>query len=397
MATQDVIVVGGGIGGTMTANNLVNKLYPEIRSGKVRISLLSNDVWHWYKPAFMYVAFGTMYKQELRRPLHTLLAPEVNLLIDEVQGFDFKASRLRTASGKDHAYDYLVLSTGCVPSPERIPGLQEAGDHFYQHDPAMQLFEKLRTIEKGRIFIGVTFPKTPNVPHQCGIAPMETTLMLDEYLRQRGVRNKIEIVYTYPTIAQLLRNCLFLQAPVAEALPGIFESKDIKYQRGFTLKEVDPERKVAISEEGEEVEFDILMQTPPIRAVDAVLDSGVSQAPNNEGWLPTDRQTLQLEGYSNVFVMGDTVDLPVSKAGGTCHNQSPVISNNIAGLIRVGHTVAEFDGKVQAIAQMGFSAGMPLWYDYDDDVIPLPATKIGSMMRNGFNRGIYWGVARGMI
>src|SRR5690625_3568336 len=99
----------------------------------------------------------------------------------------------------------------------------------------------------------------------------------------------------------------------------------------------------------------------------------------------------------NVFVMGDTVDLPVSKAGGTCHNQSPVIANNIAGLIRIGHTVAEFDGKVQAIAQMGFSAGMPLWYDYDDDVIPLPATRIGSMMRNGFNRGVYWGVARGMV
>ena len=397
MSIQDVIVVGGGIGGTMTANNLVNKLYPEIRRGKVRVSLISNDPWHWYKPAFMYIAFGKIYKDELRRPLHTLLPPEVNLLMDEVQGFDFNASRLRLKSGKDHRYDYLVVSTGCVPSPERIPGLQEAGDHFYQHDPAMQLFEKLRVIEKGRVFVGVTFPKTPNVPHQCGIAPMETTLMLDEYLRARGVREQVEIVYTYPTVAQLLRNCLFLQRPVGEALPAIFDGKDIKHQTGFTLKEVDPGRKVAISEEGEEVEFDVLMQTPPIRAVDAVLDSGVSQAPNNEGWLPTNRQTLQLEGFDNVFVMGDTVDLPVSKAGGTAHNQSPVIANNIAGLLRLGKLVAEFDGKVQAIAQMGFSAGMPLWYDYEDDVMPLPATKIGSMMRNGFNRGVYWGVARGMV
>src|SRR5690625_6028378 len=100
MAIQDVIVVGGGIGGTMTANNLVNKLYPEIRAGKVRVSRISNDVWHWYKPAFMYVAFGTMYKQELRRPLHTLLAPEIDLMIDQVDGFDFKASRLRLADRK---------------------------------------------------------------------------------------------------------------------------------------------------------------------------------------------------------------------------------------------------------------------------------------------------------
>lgn len=397
MNIKDIIVVGGGIGGTMTANNLVTKLYPEIRAGKARVSLISNNPWHYYKPAFMYVAFGMFYKDELRRPLHSLLKPEVNLLLDEVVGFDFKDSRLRTASGEDHRYDYLVVSTGCIPSPERIPGLKEGGDHFYQHDPAMQLYHKLSTIKKGRIFIGVTFPKTPNVPHQCGIAPMETTLMLDDMLRKRGVRDKVEILYTYPTVSQLLRNCLFLQRPVGEALPSVFDSKDIRHQTGFTLERVDPDAKVAYSEEGEAVEFDILMQTPPIRAVDAVLDSGVSQAPNNEGWLPTDRETLQLEGFPNVFVMGDTVDLPISKAGGSCHNQSPVICDNVAGLMRVGNTVATYNGKVQAIAQMGLDAGMPLWYDYDDDVIPTPATKIGGLMRKAFNRGIYWSVARGLV
>lgn len=394
---QNVIVVGGGIGGTMTANGLVAKLYPEIIRGKVRVTLISNSPWHYYKPAFMYVAFGEYYKDELRRPQASLLRPEINFVLDEVEGFDFKASRLRMSSGNSYDYDYLVVSTGCIPAPERIEGLKEAGDHFYQHDPAMQLYKKLSTIEKGRIFIGVTFPKTPNVPHQCGIAPMETTLMLDDFLRRRGVRDQIELVYTYPTISQLLRNCLFLQEPVGEVLPDVFESKDIKYQRGFTLASVDPVKKVAISEEGQEENFDILMQTPPIRAVDAVLDSGISQAANNEGWLPTDRHSLQLDGFENVFVMGDTVDLPISKAGGSCHNQAPVVCNNIAGLIRIGNTVAEYDGKVQAIAQMGLNAGMPLWYDYDVDVIPTPATKIGGLMRKGFNRGIYWSVARGLI
>jgi len=117
-----------------------------------------------------------------------LLRPEIDFVLDEVEGFEFKNSRLRMSSGKIYDYDYLVVSTGCIPSPERIPGLKEAGDHFYQHDPARELYKKISTIEKGRIFIGVTFPQTPNVPHQCGIAPMETTLMLDEFLRQRGVK-----------------------------------------------------------------------------------------------------------------------------------------------------------------------------------------------------------------
>jgi len=381
----------------MTANNLVAKLYPEIIRHKVRVTLISNSPWHYYKPAFMYVAFGAFYKNELRRPQASLLRPEIDFVLDEVEGFEFKNSRLRMSSGKIYDYDYLVVSTGCIPSPERIPGLKEAGDHFYQHDPARELYKKISTIEKGRIFIGVTFPQTPNVPHQCGIAPMETTLMLDEFLRQRGVRDQIEIVYTYPTISQLVRNCLFLQRPTGEVLPSIFDSKDIKYRRGFTLASVDSERKVAISEEGQEEDFDILMQTPPIRAVDAVINSGVSEASNDEGWLPTDRESLQLEGFENVFVMGDTVDLPISKAGGSCHNQSPVVCNNIAGLLRFAETPAEYDGKVQAIAQMGMEAGMPLWYDYDKDVVPTPPTKIGGLMRKAFNRGIYWSVARGLV
>ncbi|MDM7852430.1 NAD(P)/FAD-dependent oxidoreductase [Pseudochrobactrum kiredjianiae] len=395
--TKHIIVVGGGIGGTMTANSIVAKLYPEVARGAVKVTLLSDSPWHYYKPAFMYVAFDMFFEGELRRKQQTLLRPEINFQVDKVTRFDFAGSSVTTESGKTIGYDYIVVSTGCLPAPERIPGLKQAGDYFYQQKPALQLAEKLRNFEKGRIFITVNFPKTPNVPHQCGIAPIETTLMLDEYLRRKGVRDQVEIVYTYPTVSQLLRNCLFLQQEVCEVVPAIFESKDIKFQRGFTLASVDPESKIAVSEEGKEEGFDLLMCTPPIRAVDAVLESGVSQAADNEGWLPTNRQTLQLDGYPNAYVMGDTVDLPISKAGGSCHNQCPVIANNIAGDIRLGRVVDAYDGKVQAVAQMGLEAGMPLWYNYDEDVHPTPPTKVGGLLRKAFNRGIYWSVARGII
>lgn len=395
--TKHILVVGGGIGGTMTANSIVAKLYPEVARRAVKVTLLSDSPWHYYKPAFMYVAFDMFFEGELRRKQQSLLRPEIDFRVDKVTSFDFAGSKVKTQSGKTIGYDYIVVSTGCLPAPERIPGLKEAGDYFYQQKPALQMAEKLRNFEKGRIFITVNFPKTPNVPHQCGIAPVETTLMLDEYLRRKGVRDQVEIVYTYPTVSQLLRNCLFLQQEVCEVMPAIFESKGIKYQRGFTLASVDPERKVATSEEGKEEGFDLLMCTPPIRAVDAVLESGVSQAANNEGWLPTNRQTLQLEGFPNAYVMGDTVDLPISKAGGSCHNQCPVVVNNIAGDLRLGRTVDMYDGKVQAVAQMGLEAGMPLWYDYDEDVHPTPPTKVGGLLRKAFNRGIYWSVARGII
>lgn len=395
--TQRILIIGGGIGGTMTANHLVTKLYPEIRAGKVSVTMLSNSPWHYYKPAFMYVAFNNYYLDELRRPQRSLLRPEVDFQIEEVKHFDFSCNHVECASGRRYGYDYLVVSTGCIPAPERIEGLKEAGNHFYQYQAARKLAEKLTTIEKGRIFITVSFPQTPDVPHQCGIAPIETTLMVDDLLRQRGVRDQVEITYTYPTVSQMIRNCLFMQKDTCEILPAVFEQRGIKYQRGFTLNRVDPDRRVAFSAEGGEENFDILMSTPPIRAVDAVINSGVSRAKANEGWLPTDRETMKVLGLENVYVLGDTVDLPISKAGGSCHNQSPVVVNNLASEIRLGRPTHAYDGRVVAIAQMGLEDGMPLWYDYENDVKPTPPNKLGGLMRKGFNRGGYWSAARGLI
>lgn len=311
--SKTIVVVGGGVGGTMLANQLVRQLYPEILKHQVTVKLLSNSPDHYYKPAFMYVAFNSYFQEDLKRPERSLLRPEIDFQVEEVTRFDFPGQTLHTRSGRRVGYDFLVIATGCVPAPERIEGLQEAGDHFYQYKAARQLAQRLMTIEKGRIFISVSFPQTPNVPHQCGIAPVETTLMLDDLLRRRGVRNNVEIVYTYPTTAQLLRNCLFMQRPTGELLPTLFEQKNIRFQRGFTLDRVDPDQRIAYSAEGQAQPFDILMATPPIRAVDAVIQSGASQAPNNEGWLPTNHETLQVYGLENVYVIGDTRTYPSAR------------------------------------------------------------------------------------
>ena len=81
-----ILIIGGGIGGTMTANHLVSKLYPEVVTGKVRITMLSNSPWHYYKPAFMYVAFNAFFRDELRRRQRGLLRPEIERLLAEALG-----------------------------------------------------------------------------------------------------------------------------------------------------------------------------------------------------------------------------------------------------------------------------------------------------------------------
>lgn len=392
-----ILIVGGGTAGTMTANNLAKKLMSEIDSGKIEITLISNSSKHYYKPGAMYVAFGKSEGSEFVRDQSSLLMSEINFEVQEALSIDTKANFVKTKSGKQFNYDFLVLATGCEVAPERIEGLSEGGDWFYTYEGAMKLAKKFHEIKSGRVLITVNFPKTPNIPHQCGIAPVETTIMLHDFLSQRGVRDEVEILYTYPTKAQAVTGGLFLQEPTSKVLPAIFDSMGIKHKAGFTLNRVDPKKKIAYSDEGEEIGFDILMSTPPFVATKFIRGSGLSKALDDEGWLPTDRQSLKVKGLDNVYTLGDTVDLSVSKAGGTIHNQTDVVADNIVSQLRHGYISQSYDGLVIAVAQMGLTCGMPLWYNYKKDVIPTPCSKLGSFVRKGFNKGIYWAAARGMI
>src|SRR5690625_7197258 len=96
--SKHILVVGGGIGGTMTANSLVSKLYPEISNGKIKVSMLPDSPWHYYKPAFMYVAFDMMFKDRLRRKQSSLLRPATDSRADAVNAADCKAPPVTTAS-----------------------------------------------------------------------------------------------------------------------------------------------------------------------------------------------------------------------------------------------------------------------------------------------------------
>ncbi len=134
-----IMIVGGGTGGTIVANLLARKLRREIASGQVELVLISESPVHYYKPAFMYVAFNLFHHHELARPERQLLSPEIRFITDKIEAFDFKQRRLYGASKHYYDWDLLVIATGCTPFPQKIPGLAEAGDHFYQYAAARQL------------------------------------------------------------------------------------------------------------------------------------------------------------------------------------------------------------------------------------------------------------------
>ncbi|HEY5733579.1 MAG TPA: FAD-dependent oxidoreductase, partial [Gammaproteobacteria bacterium] len=116
-----ILIVGGGTGGTIVANNLARRLAPEIRAHKSKITLLSASDRHMYQPGLLYVAFGQMMPDELYRDEASLLESNIDFQVDPVEQFELDKNQVITKSGKVHDYDILVIATGSRIMPKKIP------------------------------------------------------------------------------------------------------------------------------------------------------------------------------------------------------------------------------------------------------------------------------------
>ena len=92
---QRVVILGGGVGGTLTANLLVKKLGKQIAAGDVEVMVVDATGDHVYQPGFMYIAMGGERAENLQRPERSLLDKRVTLLVTEVESAEALEAVLR--------------------------------------------------------------------------------------------------------------------------------------------------------------------------------------------------------------------------------------------------------------------------------------------------------------
>ncbi|MCC6868623.1 MAG: NAD(P)/FAD-dependent oxidoreductase [Burkholderiales bacterium] len=375
-----ILIVGGGMGGTILANNLARRLAAELKSGKARITMLSASDRHMYQPGLLYLAFGRTTPDELYRDQASLLEPSIKFIVDPVEQFTLDKNQVKTKSGKTHDYDVLVIATGSRPVPETIPGLAENSETFYTEEAALRMFKRLQGFEGGRVVIAV------GVPHKCPMAPLEITFMLHDYFKDRGLLDKVQLHYTYPIgRVHSLENVAKWAAPE-------FDRLGITYETLFNIKEVDGKAKVVHSEEGTQAPYDLLISIPAHRGMEVIEKNGLGQG----GWIPTNRQKLNMEGRSNVFALGDTTNIPISKAGSTAHFEAEALGENIAAMVKLGAPVRDYDGKVFCFIEAGKDRATYAMFDYQNPPQPKEPTRAVHWFKMAYNK-LYWVSARGLL
>ncbi len=379
MAKQ-IVILGGGTGGTMAANHLAKGLNREIKKGEVKITMVTNEEEHIYQPGWLFVAFGLQHPEHYIKKQKALLHPNVNLVIADATKIDKDKKVLSTTKG-DFSYDYLVIGTGSVPRFDLVPGLPEAGHDFYTAEGALKLREAITNFKGGKVLI------TMGMPHKCPVAPVEIYLMMHEFFEKKGIRDKVEMVYTYPL------ETVHSAVKVAQWFKPELEKRDIRYVTEFVPAKVDPSKKVLYSKDGKEESFDLLISIPPHRGAKVIFDSGLG---NEQGWIPVDPYTLKATADNYIYVIGDATALTISKAGSTAHYESEYVAKNLEQELH-GLTPTNFyDGKVFCFIEAGLEHGTYINMDYNNPPNPVPASAMIHWFKHAFNE-MYWMTARGLL
>lgn len=292
--SKHVLVLGAGFGGLELSTML-----SEASGGEIEVTLIDKGDAFVFGFSKLDLMFGREQPEAVRMAYADIAKPGVRVLRETVTAIDPEARRVTTDVGV-HEADALVVALGADYDFDATPGLLEGGNEFYSVAGAERLAEIIPTFSRGHAVIGVV-----DAPFKCPPAPSECALLLDEELRSRGVRDACRISFVIP-----------LPTPVppspeaSAALEGEFTERGIELVPGRRVNALDPERSVALLDDGSELPFDLFLGVPKHRAPDVVIASGMTE----DGYVAVDPATLATR-FPGVYAVGDVATAGVPKAG----------------------------------------------------------------------------------
>lgn len=308
-----------------------------------QVRLFEPSPWFHFGLAKLWALTGRRSPEAGRRPL-SALRPSVDLVAERVESIDVKSRSLRTPRSQ-FDYDFLVLATGARLATDAPPGFADA-HNLYDAGAIGPLHERLSHFPGGSIVFFIA-----GVPIKCPPAPYEAALLVEDYLRARGVREKARLEVVTPEPRPL---------PVAPAscgseVQGFLRTKRIQYTPNTAVARVDSAHRRIELADGTTRDYDVLIGVPQHRAPEVLVASGLVDA---SGWVPVDPRRLAT-AHPGVFAIGDCTLLktpsgrPLPKAAVFAEAQALVVAHNLAAEIEGRSERIDFDGRGHCYLEIG--------------------------------------------
>jgi sulfide:quinone oxidoreductase len=222
------------------------------------------------------------------------------------------------------------------------------------------------------------------MPIKCPPAPLEFAFLADDFFKERGLRDRVEITYVTPL------DGAFTKPVASKLLGGMLEERGITLEPDFLIERVDNETRAIVSYDEREIPFDLLVTVPLNMGADFVARSGLG---NELNYVPVDKHTFLSPDWDNVFAIGDAADLPTSKAGSVAHFAVEIFMENFLQHIRGERMTHSFDGHANCFVESGAGRAMLIDFNYDTEPLPgkYPFPGVGPMTLMEERRINHWG------
>ncbi len=321
--STSVLVLGAGFGGLELSTRLSEEL-----GDQVDVTLIDRADSFVFGFSKLDVMFGTRTPEAVRLRYADLNTPHVRFRQETVTAIDPVARRVATDLDTYEA-DVVVVALGADYDRAATPGLVEAGNEFYSVAGAGVLREVLPSFRSGTAIVGVCGPS-----FKCPPAPSEAALLLDGYLRERGVRDDVRIKVVMPFGRPIP------PAPeTSEAILARFAECGIEFVPDHKVAALDPSTNEAVLDDGTRMPYDLFLGIPVHRAP-AVLDaSGLLE----DGWIPVDPGTLATR-FPGVYAVGDVTSVGTPKAGVFAERAARALADQLIARTRGQELTPDFDG-----------------------------------------------------
>jgi sulfide:quinone oxidoreductase len=376
-----LLVLGGGTAGTI----VVNKLRKKLDRSEWAITIVDRDDDHLYQPGLLLMPFGVYEPEELVKPRERFFPTGVDYVRAGIDRIEPTANRVHLEDGRILDYDYLVIASGSSPRPDQTPGMDDPAVwrksvfDFYSLEGSTALRDKLRTWEGGRLVIHIT-----EMPIKCPVAPLEFAFLSDAFFAEKGMRDRVEIVYVTPLEGA------FTKPTATKVLGGMLDERKILLESDFMIERVDAESQAIVSMDEREIPFDLLVTVPLNMGADFIARSGMGDELN---YVPVDKHTLLSREYPNVFAVGDASDIPASKAGSVAHFSIDLFADNFVEHVEGRPMTELFDGHANCFVESGNGRGLLIDFNYDTEPLPgvFPYPVVGPMRLLKESRLNHWG------
>jgi sulfide:quinone oxidoreductase len=340
MNGNKVLILGGGSGGLATAGRL-----KELLGDKISITVIDKQRSFVMGFSLLRVMTGEKTEQEVTVSKEKVSQKGIKFINTEVNEIDVKNSIVRTDQG-EFAYDYLVVALGAELAPEKVPGFESAF-HMYTLEDAKKLRDALSSFRGGSIRLVVS-----STPFKCPPAPYEAAMLIDDYLRSKGLRDKSDIQIFTPEPQPMP-----IAGPeVGNTVVFMLNEKGIGFHNNTNVSLIDGSSKQIVFENGSREKYDLLIAIPPHTTPKVIRESGGDLA-DASGWIPVDPKNMQTK-HDRVYAIGDVtaVKLPsgmmLPKAATFAFGQAEIVASNIASSVLETET-RNWDGFGECFIETG--------------------------------------------